>query len=173
MEKKLIVPGPDCQPKKFKTSWQFAVDHNKVTLPQIQYLVDVIKTHDFKKIYNFSKFARWQNYDTDSKPPYDLILVTHSDWAKLSDLLAQIDLLQADLNNNGMFLLCVNRYLLLPEDHVHQHLNANYDIAIKEFIEYKFEIVEHRHNPDNYTGNVGNFVIPDNQFLLKCKKNPL
>lgn len=172
MEKKLITPGPEYQPKKFKTSWQFAVDHKQLILPQMQYLVDMIQTHGFKKIYNLSNFSLWNRHQTNSAPPYDLILITHTDWIKLSDLLQQIVLSAVDLDNNGMILLSVNKYLLLPEDRPEQNLNDNYDIAIKEFVERWFEIVDHRYNPDSHTGNVGNFVVPDNQFLLKCKKDP-
>ena len=51
-------------------------------------------------------------------------------------------------------------------------LSDDYDTAIEESLKYFLKdrkIIDYQyHKHEN--GNVGNFVIPDNRFLISCKK---
>jgi hypothetical protein len=160
-----LITVPPSPIQRSKTSWEFAVGQQGLILPQTQHLEQLIEAHNFKNIYNLLAFQHWKKYQTTTTEPFDLVLYAHTDWSSLSSIVETLK----QLDYSGMIFLAINKYLILPEQQVYPNFNVDYDVAIGEFIDHWFDIIDYQYNPGSQYGNVGNFVIPDNRFLLRCK----
>jgi hypothetical protein len=149
----------------------FAISHQTTgkALTQDVHLVNVIKKYSPSTICNFTDFDRWRCYHQGAEP-WDLILFSHTEWRKISDICKQINSLYQQLSGHGLIFLAINKYLLLPE--MFNDMPDNYNQSIIKVVDTlvdKFTILDSQYQT-NDQGNLGNFLSPDNRVLL-CKKS--
>jgi len=163
MQIKLIRQG-DLKNKTL-SNWQLQYKNLKIKLEQDLHLDNVIKKYNFKKIYNSNNFIHWQKYNNSEKKDCELLLYAHYKWDKISDICKVLK------NEESYIFLGINKYLLLPDDNLF-NLSDEYDKSIEEALIYFLkdrEIISYQYHQYE-RGNVGNFIIPDNIFLISCKK---
>ena len=148
------------------TRWQFNYVNSKIILDQNIHLDNIIEKHEFKKIHNYNNFINWQNYNNSEKENCEILLFAHSEWNTISNICKILE------NEESYIFLAINKYLLLPEKDITLNLSDNYDMSIEESLKYFLKnrnIIDYQyHKHEN--GDVGNFIIPDNRFLISCKK---
>lgn len=146
------------------TSWQLAVKTNTITLDQHKHLNEIIDLYQPVRIVNYNNFDQWNRYATTESNSCDLLLYAHTTWSTLNDIVDDLK----NFNTNLIFL-AVNKYLLLP-DLVDNSLPEDYNQAIKTKLTellVDYTIIDYQYHVEE-NGNVGNFVVPDNRFLLAC-----
>lgn len=144
------------------TNWKHKVITGQVALPQIKHLERCIQScgEAVTLIEPFDLWAHYQNSDSGQ-----LKLYAHQDWKHINDI---VDLI--DQQHSKWVYVGINRYLLICDPDPAN--NPDYDKAIFDYIARnlkRYKIVDYQYQQLNHTGNVGNFVSPDNRIL--CKKN--
>ena len=140
-----------------KTSWQLST----LPLDQNLHLEQLIKQYKVQSIHVVD-FDRWNGY-TSGQAPWDLTLLAYTNWINLKQIAANIDQQHSEL-----VFAAVNKYMLLPEPD--STVDSDYDIAIQQVLTRclrNYKIVDYQYHYKE-RGDVGNFVVPNNQFL--CKK---
>ena len=164
MQIKLVT---DYKSPNFKTVWQHQTQCQGLVLKQQQHL-DKIVAEFPDQILNATNFEPWAKYQTGHCGPWNLILYAHHMWQTLTDICNHINQLSQDLVPSGCVFLAVNKYLLLA-DRPNTALPDDYNLAILELVQQNVNLtmIDYQYQPVE-SGNIGNFVIPDNRFLL-CK----
>jgi hypothetical protein len=144
------------------TEYELSVRSGRRRLCQIEHLENSIKNIAVDSIWLIEPFDHWQPYATG--PSGQLALYAHQDWKHVDSLIAIIEDQTCD-----WIYMAVNRYLLLCDPD--PSASTDWDQAIVEYFRAnlkKYSIWDYQYQALNYTGSVGNFVIPDNRIL--CKK---
>lgn len=154
--------------KKNKTlsEWELQYANSKIILDQDIHLNNIIKKYGFKKIHNYNNFHNWQKYNNSEKENCEILLFAHIEWNVISSICKILE------NEESYIFLALNKYLLLPESDLTLNLSDDYDVSIEQSLKYflKNRIIMDYQYHKHENGNVGNFVIPDNRFLISCKK---
>jgi hypothetical protein len=140
-----------------KTSWQLST----LPLDQNLNLEQLIEQYNVQSIQVIN-FDRWKCY-ARGQAPWDLTLLAYTNWINLKQIAADVDQQHSEL-----VFVAVNKYLLFSEPD--STVDSDYDIAIQQVLTrclLNYKIVDYQYHY-NERGDVGNFVVPDNQFL--CKK---
>ena len=156
--------------KKFNnntlTEWQLKYASSKIILDQNIHLNNIIEKYRFQKIHNYNNFVNWQKYNNCEKENCEILLFAQSEWNTISDICKILE------NEESYIFLAINKYLLLPEKNIKLTLSDDYDVSIEQSLKYFLKnriIMDYQYHKHEY-GDVGNFVIPDNRFLISCKK---
>lgn len=147
---------------KTLNSYELSVRSGRIKLTQLEHLENCIKDTAVESAWLIEPFDHWQPYVTGTSG--QLALYAHQDWKHIDYLINVIENQTCD-----WVYMAVNRYLLLSDSD--PNASTDWDQAILEYFQsklIKYSIVDYRYQPLNYTGCVGNFVVPDNRIL--CKK---
>jgi hypothetical protein len=148
--------------KKTLTNYELWVRSGRLKLCQTEHLENSIKNTAVDSIWLIEPFDYWQPYVTGSSG--QLALYAHQGWKHVDSL---VDIIE-DQTCDWVYM-AVNRYLLLCDPD--PDAAVDWDQAIIEYFQVNlknYSIVDYQYQSLNYTGMVGNFVIPDNRIL--CKK---
>ena len=143
------------------TPWQLRVKTGKIRLPQLDHLEQCIESCG-TTVSLVEPFDLWQKYENSQQGA--MRLYAHQTWRHIDEIV--------DLINNqtsDWVYAAINRYLLTCEPDA--NADPDYDQAIKNYFDQrltKYKVIDYQYQHNNHTGNVGNFVSPDNRLL--CQK---
>jgi hypothetical protein len=142
------------------TNWFHSVRTNQKVLPQLEHLQDCISNcGEFVTL--IEPFELWKPYENSTTG--QLRLYAQTDWKHIDEIVNIID-----QQNSTWVYIAINRYLLTGEPDA--TTNNDYDQAIVEYVNRhlkNYTVIDYQYQQLNYTGNVGNFVSPDNRMLCK------
>ena len=148
--------------KERLTSWQLKyLVKGETILDQNLHLKKIIAKYNFSKIHNNDNFVYWNKFHNSNRVDCDLFLYAHTKPMTLTEICEQFK------NVHSHIFLAINKYLLLS-DYNDSSLSDDYDYAILESLQKQLnnkKIIEHKWHSFEQ-GNVGNFIIPDNRFLI-------
>tara|TARA_R110000868_G_scaffold90052_2_gene250198 strand:+ start:1884 stop:2336 length:453 start_codon:yes stop_codon:yes gene_type:complete len=147
---------------KTLTDYELSFRSGRTKLTQLEHLENCIKDMAVESVWLIEPFAHWQPYVTGTSG--QLALYAHQDWKNIDCLIDVVENQTCD-----WVYMAVNRYLLLCDPD--SNALTDWDQAILEYFQQnlkRYSIVDYKYQPLNYTGCVGNFVVPDNRIL--CKK---
>lgn len=157
--------------QKILTTWELKVKAKTTVVDQIVQLEQFINKNNLASICNFTNFMPWNEYHTVDSLTAELILIAHSRWDSLANICQSILDISPRVSKKTFLYLAINKYLL-HDDIADNSLSDNYDHAIAEVVIKMlpmFDLMEYQYH-DLESGNVGNFIVPDNRFIL-CKNN--
>jgi len=149
---------------KTKTNWELKVSAG-LKLEQLIHLENCIKTHQIKTVSAIELVEHWLPY-VNSKHG-ELSLYAQTDWKHIDQIVALVD-----QQSCKWVYVAVNKYLLYCDPDPER--NHNYDQAIVEYFQKflkNYIVTDYQYQLLNYTGDIGNFVIPDNRLLCKKTKS--
>jgi hypothetical protein len=144
--------------RSIKIPWQFKSE----PLTQDLYLESIIEKYQCRAIKNLN-LLRWDKYQQGSKP-WDLVMISFTDWSDMDHVVRLID-----QQSSKLVLVNINKYMINPSpgsSDVDDYNQAIIDVLGRGIVNY--EIIDHRFYAQE-RGNVGNFIVPDNQILCSKK----
>jgi len=148
-----------------KTEWELKSAAGILKLKQLIHLEQCISKYQIKSVFAIDHFEHWKPYVNSEFG--QLGLYAQQNWQHIDSI---VDLI--DQQSSDWVYVAVNRYLL--NCNPNQERNQNYDLAIMEYFRKylkNYTVVDYQYQELNYTGNVGNFVVPDNRLLCKSIKS--
>jgi hypothetical protein len=145
-----------------KTNWELKANAGQLTLTQLVHLEQCITKYQINLVSAIEPFNYWNSFVNSTHG--QMGLYAQQGWQSIDQIIELVD-----QQINEWVYVAINRYLLTCDPDSTR--NSNYDQAIVEYFQKylkNYIVIEYDYHPLNYTGSVGNFIVPDNRLL--CKK---